>query len=413
MNSPARYVWLASLAVAMLMLLAAPAARAQLVYTLDAGGTTASWEDGPRSSGLALTPTLRLELPRSSVIASGGLSFFGRGEWTTQGLLSASTFSRAVHGVRAEWAGTARGVAYTGGQVSAYLHTQGRLHLASATRGVWTGGGVGRTVSRSSTSGLALADAGAWWRASSLTLSASFTRSWFRSRDVPLYYYAPASLTSPAFPPGSSSQLPADWFAYRSRVLDDAVATFHWERGPLDLDASVGARLRTSTDAARRWGAASATIWLTHTLGLVAAGGTSPESFLQGFSNVRYATLGLRVSSTPRARAELPPRPTRAEERTPPTASRLVVVHDAGTATRTIRLVTPGATRVELMADFTDWLPVPLERIAPDTWELPTRVAPGTYRVSVRVDDGEWGAPPGVPGRKDEFGGEGGVVVVQ
>jgi hypothetical protein len=264
-------------------------------------------------------------------------------------------------------------------------------------------------VSRSATSGLALADAGAWWRASSLALSASFTRSWFRSRDEPLYGLVSASF--PGFP--GNAYTPPERFRYRDRVLDDAVATLHWERGPLDLDASVGARLRTRTDAARRWGAASATVWLTRTLGLVAAGGTSPETFLQGFSNMRYATLGLRVSSTPRGRAAARPRPTRAERRTPPAASRLVVLHDAGTATRTLRLVSPGATRVELMADFTDWLPVTLERIAPDVWELPTRVAPGTYRVSVRVNDGAWTAPPGVPGRKDEFGGEGGVVVVQ
>jgi hypothetical protein len=330
-----------------------------------------------------------------------------------QGLLSASTFSRAVHGVRAEWAGTARGVGSNGGRVSAYLTTQGRLHLASATAGVWVGGGGGQTVSRSATSGLALADAGAWWRSSTLTLSGSLSRSWFRSRDVLIGLPPSAAFGSwPGIPFGVVA-VPDDQLAYRRRVIDDATATVHWERGPLDLDVSLGARLRTRSDPARRWGAASTTFWLTRTLGIVAAGGTSPETFLQGFSSTRYASLAIRIASTPRAHAEMRTIPTRDARRFTPSTHRLVVLHDGNAATRTLRLVTPGATRVEIMADFTDWTPVPLTAIAPDTWELPTRIAPGTYRVSVRVNDGPWTAPPGVPVRKDEFGGEGGMVVVQ
>jgi len=54
------------------------------------------------------------------------------------------------------------------------------------------------------------------------------------------------------------------------------------------------------------------------------------------------------------------------------------------------------ATRVELMADFTDWQPVPLER-AGNGWRLERAISSGLHHVSLRIDGGPWIAPSNLP----------------
>jgi hypothetical protein len=79
---------------------------------------------------------------------------------------------------------------------------------------------------------------------------------------------------------------------------------------------------------------------------------------------------------------------------------------------RAVRVVVPGARVVELAADFTDWEPVPLRRLAGDEWEIVLPLTAGAHRVNVRVDGGPWLAPRGARVERDEFGGVVGVVVV-
>lgn len=395
-----------ALACALLALLTAPAAHAQLVYTVDAAGTTASYDDSPSASGFSLSPGIRLELPSSSLVASGGFSFFDGGEWTAQGFLSGSIFTPSMHGFRAELAASASGIAYTGHGRSAYLVGQSRLHFGGDNVGVWAGGGLGHTRSHESGSKLVIVDAGAWLRGRGLTLSASFTQSRFRSgattSDVS-QLIAPWHLAFDAAVPSGPA---------RDRVLDDAVIAAHWEVGMFDIDASAGARIRSHTDPAQRWGTFGATFWMTPSLGVVASGGTYPESYIQGFPSTHYANVGLRfVSSGRRNPAEMRV-PRESTPRRPAGTPKRFAVLGSG-AERTIRVVLPGAERVELMADFTGWVPEALERAAADTWELHTPLAPGIYRVSVRVDGGSWRAPPGIPARANEFGSDAGVVVVE
>jgi hypothetical protein len=66
-----------------------------------------------------------------------------------------------------------------------------------------------------------------------------------------------------------------------------------------------------------------------------------------------------------------------------------------------------------MMADFTDWLAVPLEPTSADQWQLVLAVSPGVHRVNLRVDGAEWTVPPGLTAVKDEFGGAVGLLVVQ
>lgn len=395
---------LAVAAAPLLFILAAPgAARAQFVYSLEATGTTVSYAHAPDASGIAFRPEMKLELPRSSLVANGTLALFDRGEWSAQGFLSASLFTGTAHGVRGELAATASGIAFNDDGRSAFLVSEGRLHLADERHGVWAGAGAGGTGTRDAGSPLVVLDAGAWLRAAGATLTAAFTQSRFRSSSSASDPGAGLLVRSPAFPLYATTRLLT---VTRHRVLDDAVLTLHLDHAALELDATVGARLATSSDAARQWGAVTGSLRIARGMAVVASVGHYPESFVQGFPSVHYASLGLRLTAgAPRVGEHVhEPVAARGED--------FALLPDSATR-RALRVIAPGARRVTVMGDFTDWTPVPLERVSNDAWETRLTIPAGTYRVSLRIDDGRWTAPPGTPARTDEFGGETGVVVVE
>ena len=78
----------------------------------------------------------------------------------------------------------------------------------------------------------------------------------------------------------------------------------------------------------------------------------------------------------------------------------------------TLRVHVRGVESVEIMADFTDWRPLVLTRIAAGTWEIPLVMAPGVHRLNIRIDGGPWLVPLGTRLEETEFGGAVGVVVV-
>src|SRR5215217_60121 len=66
-----------------------------------------------------------------------------------------------------------------------------------------------------------------------------------------------------------------------------------------------------------------------------------------------------------------------------------------------------GASRVEIMADFTDWSPVSLER-AGDLWRIErgtSTISSGLHRVAIRLDGGEWIVPVNLPRVEDDLAG--------
>jgi hypothetical protein len=210
-------------------------------------------------------------------------------------------------------------------------------------------------------------------------------------------------------------------YSARYRVLNDAVTTLHWQRGKFELDMSGGWRFPSHTDPSEQWLNASGAFWFARTTALLVSGGKYPEGLVQGFPNVKYAIIGFRLT-TPSARRSAARAYGSADERPlPPALGRpaemipelFAVVTEHGAPFRTVRIIAPGADRVEIMADFTDWEPMPLEARADGSWQGAVSVPPGTYLVSVRVNGGAWGAPPGVPARRDEFGTDAGVVVIK
>ena len=78
-----------------------------------------------------------------------------------------------------------------------------------------------------------------------------------------------------------------------------------------------------------------------------------------------------------------------------------------------ISVVLENARTVDIMGDFTSWLPVPMTRAATGKWQIRIPLNEGSHRLEVRADSGSWVPAPGLPVAADEFGGSVGILVVQ
>jgi hypothetical protein len=199
-----------------------------------------------------------------------------------------------------------------------------------------------------------------------------------------------------------------------------------WGRGALELSASAGVRAGDLGAGTRAWLNGGAALWLGRRYAVVAGAGAYPADLVQGVPGGRFGTLALRVRTRPRPSAVVaaPDVLARAVAR-----SRLRADADAdprrGAGAATARdfaarpvgggwyrlgLHAPDARTVELMGDFTNWEPVPLERAANGRWELALPLGVGSHRFNVRLDGGPWTVPAGVATVGDDYGGVAGIL---
>jgi len=77
-------------------------------------------------------------------------------------------------------------------------------------------------------------------------------------------------------------------------------------------------------------------------------------------------------------------------------------------------LYLPQAGQTQIMGTFTDWSPMPMQKIGTTGyWTLTLKVPPGEHRYSYLIEDGRQIADPSVTSREqDDFGGENSVIVV-
>jgi hypothetical protein len=186
-----------------------------------------------------------------------------------------------------------------------------------------------------------------------------------------------------------------------------------WSRELLELSASAGARTGDETGGARRWGDISATAWLTRNVALVVGHGAYPSDITQLSPGGRYTALSIRLATRPPVLRDALARSVRYPT---PSLIRPVVAtfefRKLGEGRVRMRVRAPGAGAVEIAGDFTDWEPLPLERLRGDSWEITLPLSRGTHRVNIRVNGGEWGVPPGVGAASDDFGGVVGLLVI-
>jgi hypothetical protein len=356
------------------LLLPLPVAAQSTVAVIDAGAARMRIADSISATALSLSPAVRITGPLASLAASGTMSRLGVAT-THSGALDASLSTRRRGALSGEIEAVAGGSAHDDGTRTGQWIALARLNASRAGRGVWIGGGMGATWA-GAWRPLVQGDAGAWLARSDLT----------------------AALTvSPTIVDDSI-------------VYADLLVSAHRERGLWELDGSLGGRAGQqlpNVPADRRlWGSASATRWLTPTIGLVASAGMYPVDFAQGYPGGEYASLSLRWRPV-LSRSLMSVEPADAGDPVRAFQARRV----AGDRYE-LRVLAPSAGSVEVSGDFSAWAPLRLVADARGWWVTTTSLSSGTHEVAVRIDGGAWRVPPGLPPLTDEFGGRSGLLAV-
>lgn len=374
----------------------------RVTASVDVGAASVAYDDFERASLLSVTPTIRIEGARTMFVARGAYSRFETGSSSIQGSVAGSLVSPAFWNVRGEAFATASATRYRDLRAASNLTALGRLHYATETFGVWGGTGAGFVAQgQFFPDALVQLDFGAWRRIGRTVYSVSANPTWVGRPDAIGF-------------PGPTPVGRVDYTDY--------TAAMRWQHPSAEFVASTGMRAGGGPDGipgARRWLESWTSIWITRRLAIVGGIGAFPSDVQQGLPGGRYASAALRIATgrppvnDPAVRAELTlPYELNRLRRGRANAERFLVTDDAS-GLRVITVRVPVASRVEIMADFTDWLAVPLTRVGREDWRLAIAVAPGVHRVNLRVDEGPWVVPPGLTAVRDDFGGEVGLLVVR
>jgi hypothetical protein len=157
-------------------------------------------------------------------------------------------------------------------------------------------------------------------------------------------------------------------------------------------------------------------VWFAPQVALVTSGGNYPVDYAQGLPGGTFVTLGLRIATRRPGYLPVTERERLAGSRNAaaplsPTAPSLDLHPESGGRVR-FRIQAPGATRVELMGDFTDWQAVVLDRQGSSEWTATLTASPGLHRMNLRIDGGPWTVPAGIATVRDEFSGVVGIITV-
>ncbi len=373
-----------------LLLGAPPRAAAQqdpLRIDFESGAAWLKQSGIPQAFAGASGVTIARTTDRSAIAAIVLGACGATGSCAMQGVASAALFAPARGAWRWNLEASGSDLTYDGARPTTGGVATAREYVGDAWRGVYAGAGFG-VVHGAVTRGLALAEAGGWWQSESgrWSLDARAMRVPTAAQLDSLGLGAPA-LATPTF-----ADVGAGW----SREA---------RGGRLSMSAAGGWRglVAGGGIASATWASGSATAWLTPRLGLVFSAGRALEDLTRGTPNSRYVSVSLRV----RLRGPSSWIPRRRFADTVPVVA--AGVTDSGT--KEIRVRVAGASRVELMADFTGWAPRALRRRG-GVWTYEGRLPAGPHRLAVRIDGGPWLVPANLPTVHDEFGGAFGLVTV-
>jgi len=237
-----------------------------------------------------------------------------------------------------------------------------RARVGSGLRGAALGLGGGASVTGGHTGGVGRALGDGWWTLGAERFAASL--GW--TRTVP-----PKS-----FSPGSVSYA-------------DAAGGWRHEAGALSIGVTGGLRFQSSGGPdVDSWQLVDATAWFAPHAAVVVTAGRTLADYVRGTPRTTWAGASLRFS--PSAHLSLGRRA--APDRSLP---RLAVTRISSERVD-LEVTVPNATTVELMADFTEWQPITLER-AGGAWRVGRAITPGLHRVSIRVNGGPWTVPSNLP----------------
>ncbi|MGH7608234.1 MAG: glycogen-binding domain-containing protein [Gemmatimonadales bacterium] len=354
------------------------ASPAQTIATVDAGFSLVRYDGFLTSTAASLTPALRWERTtarsHAHVSARGTYLRFESGNRSLEGLVRGAWFAHVSPHWRAEVAAAFGASDYA--DIASFAHglLEGRLHRVNERQGAWVGVAAGRSSFGGVRRPVAVAAAGVWALRADLTILATADRSFVGDT-----------------------------------AYTDLRTTTRLRRGSLLVEASVGARVWSRGGGRGIYGEGSATWELGRRLALVVSAGRYPTDAVSGSIAGRYVSAALRVATAPSRRpVARVSRSTGSAD--PPSAARLEIL-PAGTVVRLV-VYAPGAARVEIAGDFTEWRPLALRRTPAGSWEAHVRLARGVHRIDVRIDGGPWIAPAGTTRLADDYGGEVGLFVV-
>lgn len=331
-------------------------------------------------------------------LTGGGMSGFALASW----------FRDLTGPVRFELTGDLQGQHGIGRTDALQALGGGRLHLQRRNIGLWLGASAGGNH----LGGLRRIEAGAWRSLGNLAIQ---VQGWQTRNRYSIL--TTTGDTAPTFPDTLNPQ-PGKRSTRRDQVRSttDVGLWTRWGRGRLELSAASGMRFGTvrgtpsaspgeqrGHNVSSTWWSLEGTWWMVERLGVVATVGRSPIDPALGNSGEEFLRVGFRASLHLRQAGPAFTAPLRVATgafRTRQVANEVEFT-----------LLAPQAGRVELMADFTDWEPVEMERFQ-GRWRVRLPVTPGMYRVNVRYDGGDWQAPPDTRVVRDEFGQESGELVL-
>ena len=364
--------------------------------TRDVGFAAVSYDNGLTLGALTLTETAYVERATGALFASGLVSLFNDGRWSMQGAITGSRFSAPIPaaGFVAPWFKSLRGELSLNATSSAqqdFMPTlqflsAARLHLLTDTYAVRGGAAITRTFDGFAWRTTVLGDIGGWARIGETVVSYTATPMQLQYGDV----------------------------------LGDNEANVSWTRGRFVYDAQLGVRLGEARSGTAAWGSITATWPLLAGTLATASVGSYPIDLIQGLPGGRYAALALRFPNGkfPSLRRRVTPTVVPAPRARPilPITERLALVIGPALDTlglREVRAWAPGIERVELMADFTEWVAVPLVRQSTGEWIGYYRVTAGAHRLNLRLNRDELDVPVNLLRVRDEFTGDVGLIIVR
>jgi hypothetical protein len=378
--------------------LVASSAAAQPVRTRDASFSAVRYEDGRFASALTIDQALFITRERSSTLADAVLSVFDDGHWSMLGEVSGTRFTKPLsipelvipfardryipffRAMRGEMSLTVTGSAQQGLMPTMHVLPQARVHFLDVQRGMWVGGGFGRTFDGEVWRTTLLGDLGAWIRHGTTVVSASARPQQLQNGDL----------------------------------MSDLGATVERTFGTVSLSSTLGLRVGEASRVDVGWMSVGATFSINRRLLATASVGNYPPDLLQRLPGARFVSLSVRLPS----RSRFPRRDAGAATVTQPLLSKDGVIirfstPDSARAARVVRVRAPASDRVEIMADFTEWEPVTLVRTPEGVWEITLPIKAGPHRLNVRLDGGDWVVPTNAARVTDEFGGVVGLLLIR
>lgn len=365
------------------------------VRTRDASFAVVRYESGHTNGALTLYDAVLLASERSTRSGYSLLSIFDDGRVSMQGGLEAAKRSAAMPVVRQfrPWFTAIRGemlldaatTIQTGFMPTAALTGRARIRFERDDQGGHAEAAVARAFD------------GRIWQ----TVLMGEARAWMRRGAVV------SGFRTTAMQNGAGD------------VLTDNEGEVEWVAGRGVIGSSLGVRLGEAERGTTAWGAFTISWPLLVDAWSTLSIGSYPADLVQNLPSGRYAAFGLRLphGRLPAfRRPPLPPRPPPPGTPALPESLRLALVMGPSldsTHIREVAVWAPGARVVELMADFVDWLPVPLIRQPNGAWRGYYRIAPGLHRVNIRIDGTDLDVPLNWPSQKDEFLGTVALVLVR